>query len=328
MDFRQLKYFMAVAKAKSVTKASDSLHVAQPAVSMHIQRLEEELGEPLFVRHSRGVELTEAGAYLEQHASSILEQLETVRRDLRDYKGVPRGPVRIGMPRTISSLIALDVLRECKRLWPRVKPSLIEGLSGGVNELLFDGRLDFALTFMREESDWVSYEPLLHDELCFIYSGKLDVPHAKAGTIKFKQLERIPLALPTGQHGVRSLVESAARSAGIALQVDYEVDSFPVILDLVREGIAGTIHAVGSVTEAITANRLKVLRIVQPDLSCTLYCTYATKPPKSKAFVAVRELVRERVEAMIKSPHSGTVFRSARLGDEAAETKPKVVAIR
>jgi LysR family nitrogen assimilation transcriptional regulator len=101
IDLRQLSYFIAVVEAKSVTAAAEVLHIAQPALSQHMQRLEQELGQQLLVRHSRGIEPTDAGFRLLDHARAILKSVETATHDVRHFREEQRGTVSLGMQRII-----------------------------------------------------------------------------------------------------------------------------------------------------------------------------------------------------------------------------------
>ena len=87
MDIRQLRYFSAIAEAGSFTKAAERVRIAQPALGLQIKKLEEELGTVLLVRHSRGVQVTEAGALLLRHAGSILQLVEDARLEVMDLSG-------------------------------------------------------------------------------------------------------------------------------------------------------------------------------------------------------------------------------------------------
>ena len=107
MGIRQFRYFVAVAEAKSFTKAAVTLRVAQPAIGMQIRKLEERLGVKLLIRHSRGVEMTEAGAVLATRALSLLQTFDDLCQEVADVGGEPRGRVVLGMA-------ALNVVAELR----------------------------------------------------------------------------------------------------------------------------------------------------------------------------------------------------------------------
>src|SRR5215469_10683899 len=112
MDFRQLKYFAVVAEAKSFTRAAELLRLAQPALSNQMQKLEEDLQEQLLIRHSRGIELTDAGRRLLGHARTILHQLDVAREDVHGAREEPEGLVRVGMSRSVAEMLAVELIRE------------------------------------------------------------------------------------------------------------------------------------------------------------------------------------------------------------------------
>jgi LysR family nitrogen assimilation transcriptional regulator len=83
LDLRQLRYLLCIVRSKSFTRAAQVLRIAQPALSLHVQKLEQELGTPLLIRHSRGVEPTRAGEMLLQRAEWIIEELDRTKDLIR-----------------------------------------------------------------------------------------------------------------------------------------------------------------------------------------------------------------------------------------------------
>src|SRR5688500_17615443 len=98
MELRQLRYFVGASEAGSLLKASTTLHVAQPALSLQIASLEHEVGARLFARSSRGVTLTEAGKVFLEHAKVVLADVDRARMAVRDVSAVPSGDVVVGLP--------------------------------------------------------------------------------------------------------------------------------------------------------------------------------------------------------------------------------------
>src|SRR5262245_19763197 len=109
MELRQLRYFVGVAEAGSLLKASSRLHVAQPALGQQVAALEDELGSKLFERSSRGMSLTEAGRTFLEHAKAVLANVERARAAVRETAAVPRGEVVIGFPTTIALAATLPI---------------------------------------------------------------------------------------------------------------------------------------------------------------------------------------------------------------------------
>jgi DNA-binding transcriptional LysR family regulator len=106
MDLRQLRYLVAVADELHFTRAAERAHVAQPALSQQIQRLEREVGLPLLIRTTRRVQLTEAGELLVARARRIIAEVDAARADLADLAGVRAGRLVIGAMQSLGRSIS------------------------------------------------------------------------------------------------------------------------------------------------------------------------------------------------------------------------------
>ncbi len=106
MDIKQILYFKAVADSGSFAKASERLHISQPAISAQIGQLEAELNAELLVRHARGVRLTAAGSIFLEHGRDILARMEQARAAVRESTGEVSGSVTIAMITTVANVVA------------------------------------------------------------------------------------------------------------------------------------------------------------------------------------------------------------------------------
>src|SRR5579875_2359227 len=120
MDLRQLRYLVALAEERNFTRAAASEHIAQPALSQQIRRLEEELGIALVERTTRHVALTEAGELLVVRSRRILSELEAARAELEAVRGADIGHVRIGAMHTMGPVDLSLALAEFHERHPRV----------------------------------------------------------------------------------------------------------------------------------------------------------------------------------------------------------------
>jgi LysR family transcriptional regulator, nitrogen assimilation regulatory protein len=111
VDIRKLRYFVAVSEQKSFTKAAEILRIAQPALGLQIRQLEQQLKVQLLVRHSRGVELTEAGVILLERARDILERVEMARAAVRDSAPAQGERITIGMAPSISAMLSYPLIK-------------------------------------------------------------------------------------------------------------------------------------------------------------------------------------------------------------------------
>ena len=121
MELRHLRYFVGIVEAGSLTKASKQLHVAQPALSVHLSNLEVELGVKLVVRSNRGIELTEDGALLYERAQVMLRYHDEALSTLKRRHHSPKGSVSIGLPSTLPDMIAAQLYKLCREELPEVR---------------------------------------------------------------------------------------------------------------------------------------------------------------------------------------------------------------
>lgn len=118
MELLQLKYFLAVAESEHMTNTAKQLHIAQPALTQSIHRLEQELGVSLFERAGRGIRLSPAGAYVRDRAKPAMETLENVARDVQLFQQGEQGVVRVGVH--AASGVAIDGIAAYSELNPHV----------------------------------------------------------------------------------------------------------------------------------------------------------------------------------------------------------------
>ena len=143
MDLRHLRYFMAVAEEQHFGRAAQRLHVVQPALSMQIRALEQELGGPLFVRTSRRVELTDAGRLLREEAERLLAQAEYAENRVRGFVRGGTGRIRVGFSgnAVFTGAVMRDV-RAFQVAWPNVRLNLYEMTAQAQVSAILAGQLD------------------------------------------------------------------------------------------------------------------------------------------------------------------------------------------
>ncbi|MCB1953497.1 MAG: LysR family transcriptional regulator, partial [Rhodocyclaceae bacterium] len=147
MELRQLRYFSAIAKHGSFSKAAEQVFVAQSALSHQLAQLESELGARLFHRSRRGVVLTEAGRVFLAHATAILRQVEDARASVMNVAGEPSGKVVFGVPHSASNALALPLLQAVREQLPKVELELTEELTGNLVPQLRSGQINLAVLF-------------------------------------------------------------------------------------------------------------------------------------------------------------------------------------
>ena len=145
MEIHQLRYFVAVAEEKSFSRAAEKVRVAQPSLSQQIQKLEAELGQPLFDRLSRQVVLTEAGSGLLPFAHRILNELSSAQRYVSDRGEKPNGAVSVGILPTIAPFVVEALLERCAARYPEVRLKVVEDVTDNLMRRVEAGEVDLAV---------------------------------------------------------------------------------------------------------------------------------------------------------------------------------------
>ena len=290
MDFRKLKYFIAVSEQKSFTKAAEILRIAQPALGLQIRQLEQQLKVQLLVRHSRGVEITDAGVILLEHARNILERVELARAAVRDSAPARGEHIIIGMTPSISAMLACPLIKLGAQKFPNVTIVLVEELSSVLLEWLENGRIDIAIGYELLNSAKVSGDPLFIQDFFLVQSPGTKPRRRK---INFAELGNIELMMPTGPRGLHELLEAGATRLGLNLKIRSQVQSISVLKELVEEGICATVLSYGAVARECERGRLVATEIVNPTVKRIAYLASSLRRPHSKTKDAVLAFIRE-----------------------------------
>ncbi|MBE0390852.1 LysR family transcriptional regulator [Flavobacterium sp. PL002] len=167
MDFR-LKVFLTVANRLSFTKAATELYITQPAVSKHIQELEEEYKIKLFDRNGSKISLTQAGLLLLSHAKNVFEIYREIDFDMSTLIQEQRGLLRIGASTTISQYIIPPVLARFHQKLQDVKVTLRNGNTEQIEKALLDKEIEIGIVEGQSKNQAIKYIPFLKDELVLV----------------------------------------------------------------------------------------------------------------------------------------------------------------
>lgn len=205
MELRVLRYFLEVARERSVTRAAQTLHVSQPTLSKQLKDLERELGHQLFRRSNYGVNLTEEGVLLRRRAEEIVDMVEKTEGEFRSLSGELGGDVRIGCAESEDLRHVIRCIKAVQDAHPQVRFHLTSGNGEDLAERLEGGTFDFAVlahpvdptrfnvlelpghdtwgVIMREDSHLAALEKITPDDLAgmplIISRQAMDDTHAR-----------------------------------------------------------------------------------------------------------------------------------------------------
>jgi len=278
IDFRQMRYFIALFEEGAVTRAARKLNIVQPALSMQISKLEQQIGQKLFERTSDGMVPTEPAKHMYRLLRPLLSDFEQVDRAIRRQNSSGGGHLKVGIVPSIAYGMLPDVIRRFEIECPNVSLSIEDGYSDGLIERARIGRIDLALVNLPKDHAGLIVEPILAQELVLISSVH---QFAKIPSkINFERISELKLVLPSKRHGLRSLIDDIATSKGIRIVPKFEIDILPVIADLVQRSDAVSLLPPIAVRNHLTSEPgLRQHRIVSPRLSATLGWVHQTRRP-------------------------------------------------
>ncbi|MGJ4951484.1 LysR family transcriptional regulator [Bradyrhizobium sp. HKCCYLS20291] len=158
-DLRQLNAFVTIVSVGSLGRAAEALNVTQPALSRTVQRLEQQIGSPLFERHSKGMQLTAIGSALLPHATLLLREAENATEEINAMRGLAKGTIRVGAVGAIASLILPLAIEGVLKAWPQLTVSVMEGVWDRLAEGLVKHEIDLALSATAETPDEIEAIP-------------------------------------------------------------------------------------------------------------------------------------------------------------------------
>ena len=145
MDLRVLRYFLAVAREESMTRAAQILHVTQPTLSRQLKALEEELGKTLFIRHAFRIELTEEGRLLRKRAEDLVDMADKITNEFSAMDDITGGDLYFGLAESYQIRFLAQEIKRFKKKYPNLQYHITSGGTEQVIERLDKGLLDFAV---------------------------------------------------------------------------------------------------------------------------------------------------------------------------------------
>ena len=235
MDLRQLRYFVGIVQAGSLSRAADQLHVAQSAISHHLASLESELEKQLVTRGPKGILLTEAGNVLYRHAEAILRHVELAKLDATSALNEPAGRVSIGLPVAWTPLVGYELFARMRKAHPQILLYLTDGNSSLLRERLINGRLDIAVLFTGQAERGLVVKSLLQEELFYVTADPDPTPIAVA------EAAQRPLLLPGPGSASQRAAQQVFGQHGLTVTPIGEIDTHITLLHAIAAGIGNSI---------------------------------------------------------------------------------------
>lgn len=234
IDLELYKVFYVVAKNKHMTRASEELHISQPAISQSIKKLEDQLGGTLFLRSNKGMELTEEGKMFYEYVKGALELIGNAENEFTSFKDLSKGEIKVGCSTTLTKIILMDALENFHKDYPNININIVNGLTSNLINDLKLGKLDFVIF---NESN-VKENNLYLEKIKELKQGFVYNPDYYTDNVKtFSDLNKLPLILQNGESNSRKLLDYIALQEHVKLIPRMEVVSQELISEFANIGL-------------------------------------------------------------------------------------------
>jgi DNA-binding transcriptional LysR family regulator len=260
VSLRQLRAFIAVAEEKHFTRAADKLDLSQSSVSTLVHELEENLGLRLFDRHTRLLQITEAGAEILPAVKKAVADIDSVILSSSELRTLGRGRVSIAASSIQAAMILPRLIRQFCNEYPGVKVELHDVAEHAVPGMVRSGEVDFGIGTEADSRLDVAAHLLSSD--AFVLVMRADHPFARRTELQWKDVAKMPLIGPRRDNPIRERLDAALLAEGITLLRVHEVYLPLTMVGMVEAGLGVAVmstavsrlaSALGLVTRTISS---------------------------------------------------------------------------
>ena len=241
LDLRKLEIFVRVAELKNFSQAAHSLHMAQPAVSIAVRKLEESLGVALFDRSGRRVELTAEGVNLLQRAKLVLREVEELKRSTSAMSGLLVGELDIACPSMLATHFLPDLLTGFLAEHPGLTASVTQAGTSRVEQMLLEDEIEIGVTSAESSPHSAELEllPLVKEQMVLCVAQ--NHPWAKRRQLRIEDLQGIPMVVYESGYFIRSKLDQLCAERGVTPDFRMQSNFLPLLVSMVKQGLGCTV---------------------------------------------------------------------------------------
>lgn len=261
---RAYLYLDAVARAGSIRKAAEKLHVASTALNRMILELEDQAGTPLFERLPRGVRPTAAGEVLIHAVRRSLSDLRSAESQIEQLRGLVRGTVRLGCAESVATDFVPSAIVQYQTQHPGVQFQVVSGVTNHLLHLLEQDKVELVLVHDPAPGDDLRVISRLHQPLCAML--RPDHPLAKRTSLRLADCQAYPIALGDRSFGSRRLLDSVMERSRLSIRPLIEASTVQLLKEFTRQtGAISFQFQIGTMQE-VRRGELVSIPVVDPAL--------------------------------------------------------------
>ncbi|MFO7818958.1 MAG: LysR family transcriptional regulator [Halanaerobacter sp.] len=286
MDIECLEHFQKIAETKSISKAADNSHISQPALSQQMKKLENSLGQELFVRSNKGVQLTSAGELVLKYADNIIR---TYDKMLTGLKKEQEKEIKIEADVTIATYCLPCVLMRIKSEFPTHNYNLISGSSDQIEEDLLNDICEIGFITRNSQKEGLVSQKITEEEVVLISPKEHDVKER----IDLEEILDFSLIILREKCVIKEKLNMALNDIGYSLDelnIKARVERTEAIKTLVKNGYGLGLVSYNAVKEEYADNKIQISRVKDYNLNYDIFMV-------SKRFENLSTETREFIES-------------------------------
>ncbi|MEL7897660.1 LysR family transcriptional regulator [Vreelandella neptunia] len=287
-SIQQLRVFVAVAHSRSLAEASERVHLSQPAISIALRKLEENVGGALFARTTRQLALTPEGEAFLPVAVRLLNDWNEAFEDLNDQFSKQRGKVTVAALPTLAAGLFPHVIKLFHEAYPRINLSLHDVLADQINQMVREGRADLGLSVPPSDADDLTFEPVLEDS--YVVVCPCGHPLLAQSAVAWSQLAAYPFIGINRLSSSRQDIDRIMQSVGKRLDILCDARQIATVGRMVAAGLGISVLPSLSFRQ-IAADGIEYRPLVEPTIRRELGIILSRRHPPSAATSALRELI-------------------------------------
>ncbi len=239
MDLRKLEIFVCVANLESFSQAAKTLHMAQPAVSIAVRKLEDELNHSLFERNTRSIRLTDQGQVALKKAQQILQQVSAFKSSMNELSTTLRGELSIACPSMLATYYFPDLLGRFLAQHPGLTASVVQSGTPNIERMLLNDEVELGVITIQGQHEGLEITPLIKEEVVICVGDQHPLKNRKR--INIKQMHNATMVLYQQDYFIRQKLDNLCKQQNVSLDIRMQTNFLPLLTRMVKNNYGATV---------------------------------------------------------------------------------------
>ena len=300
MEFREMQYILTIEKYMNISRAAEALYISQPTLSKCLQKVEDEIGQPLFKRVGKRLLITYAGEVFTTQARNILEMERAMHQELSEIVQYGRGVLNIAFPSMRASYMLPEILPAFHKRYPNIKIKLMEGHSYLLDEALLRGDVDIAFYNLDKKNPNLEYDAICSEELILVAAPDspirekaIHVPECRYPYLSIREIANELFILTNKMQRTRQVIDGLLLRENIELSNTIEITNIMAGIQLAAKGYGFTLTSESHIRHLTLPKNTCFFSVAVPGITSDFVAATRRNAYRSEFLQAFINIVRE-----------------------------------